>query len=80
MEYPNPKRKKSLGRKVDEEVEKIIYKVMTNEGLEQTISRAVVRALLGLVNRYFLLIIIGVILVLILQSILIAYALKTILN
>lgn len=80
MEYPNKQRRKSLSRRVDEEVDKIIYKVMTNDGLEQTISRAVVRALLAMVRRYFILIAIAVILLLFIQSIFIAFALKMILS
>ena len=51
MESPNKKRKRSLARRVDDEVDKIIYKVMTNEGLEQTIARAVIKGLLALVKR-----------------------------
>ncbi|MEM8777808.1 MAG: hypothetical protein AAGF26_02825 [Cyanobacteria bacterium P01_G01_bin.49] len=76
----NQKRKKSLSKRVDEQVDKIVYKVMTNDGLEQTISRAVVRALLAMVQRYFILIAIIVILLLFIQSILIAFALKIILD
>lgn len=82
MENPRQKtkRNKSLSRKVDEQVDRIVYKVMTNSGLEQTISRAVVRALLAMVKRYFILIAIAAILLLFLQSIFIAFALKIILN
>lgn len=80
MESPKKKRKRTLARKVDDEVEKIIYKVMTNEGLEQTIARAVIRGLVALVRRYFFLAVGGVLLLLILQSILISLSLKFILG
>ena len=80
MESPNRKRKRSLARRVDNEVEKIIYKVMTNEGLEQTIARAVIKGLLALVKRYFVLILAGILLLLLLQAILIALSLKIILE
>ena len=79
MESPNKKRKRSLARRVDDEMEKIIYKVMTNEGLEQTIARAVIKGLLALVKRYFFLILVGIFLLLVLQAILIALSLKIIL-
>ncbi|WP_107668690.1 hypothetical protein [Cyanothece sp. BG0011] len=80
MESPKQKRRKTIARKVDDEVEKIIYKVMTNEGLERTIARAVIRGLIGLIRRYFWLAAVGVLLVLILQSILISLSLKFILG
>ncbi|MGB5592523.1 MAG: hypothetical protein WBM32_09830 [Crocosphaera sp.] len=79
MESPNKKPRKSLPRRVDEQVEKIIYKVMTNEGLEQTIARAVIKGLMALVKRYFFIILGGIFLLLVLQSILIALSLKIIL-
>lgn len=78
MKDPNQKPKKYLSRRVDEQVERIVYKVMTNEGLEQTISRAVIRALLAMVKRYFPLIAVGAILLLFIQAIFIALALKVI--
>lgn len=78
MKDPNQKHRKSLSRRVDEQVERIVYKVMTNEGLEQTISRAVIRALLAMVKRYFLLIAVGAILLLFIQAVFIAFALKMI--
>ncbi|MDJ0845139.1 hypothetical protein [Crocosphaera sp.] len=80
MESPKKKRKRTLARKVDDEVEKIIYKVMTNEGLEQTIARAVIRGLVALIRRYFFLAVGGILLLLILQSILISLSLKFILG
>ncbi len=80
MESPKKKRRRTLARKVDDEVEKIIYKVMTNEGLEQTIARAVIRGLIALIRRYFFLAVGGVLLLLILQSILISLSLKFILE
>ncbi|MDJ0728396.1 MAG: hypothetical protein QNJ33_00210 [Crocosphaera sp.] len=80
MNSPKKKPKRSLARKVDDEVEKIIYKVMTNEGLEQTIARAVIKGLMALIQRYFLLIVTGILLLLILQSILISLSLKVILG
>ncbi|MDJ0582596.1 hypothetical protein [Crocosphaera sp.] len=76
MDSSNKKRRRSLARKVDNEVEKIIYKVMTNEGLEQTIARAVVKGLIALIRRYFLLGLVGIFLLLILQSVLISLCLK----
>lgn len=80
MESPKKKRRRNLARKVDDEVEKIIYKVMTNDGLEQTIARAVVRGLIALIRRYFFIALGGVLLLLILQSILISLSLKFILK
>ncbi len=80
MESPKKKPRKSLPRRVDEQVEKIIYKVMTNEGLEETISRAVVKGLMVLITRYFFIISGGIFLLLVLQSILIGLAFKIILD
>ena len=68
--------RKSFGKRVDERFEKVIYKVMTNEGLEQTISQAVIKALLALVKRYLLLAITGILLLLIIQSILLSLVLR----
>ncbi len=79
MESPNKRRRRSLATRVDDEMEKIIYKVMTNEGLEQTIARAVIKGLLALVKRYFFLIVAGILLLLVLQAILISVSLKIIL-
>ena len=80
MDSPEKKRRRSLARKVDNEVEKIIHKVMTNEGLEQTIARAVVKGLSALIRRYFWLALVGILLLLILQSILVSLSLKFILG
>ncbi|EAZ94071.1 hypothetical protein [Crocosphaera chwakensis] len=80
MESPKKKRRRTLARKVDDEVEKIIYKVMTNEGLEQTIARAVIKGLIALIRRYFFLAVVSILLLLILQSILISLSLKFILG
>ena len=80
MDSPEKKRRRSLARKVDNEVEKIIHKVMTNEGLEQTIARAVVKGLIALIRRYFWLALVGILLLLILQSILVSLSLKFILD
>ena len=74
MESPKKKRRRTLARKVDDEVEKIIYKVMTNEGLEQNIARAVIKGLIALIA------VAGILLLLILQSILIGLSLKFILG
>lgn len=76
MEEHKKHTRKSFGKKVDERFEKVIYKVMTNEGLEQTISQAVIKALLALVKRYLLLVIIGILLLLIIQSIILSIVLK----
>ena len=76
MDSSQQKRRRSLARKVDNEVEKIIYKVMTNEGLEQTIARAVVKGLIALIRRYLWLAVVGIFLLLILQSVLISYPLN----
>lgn len=58
---------RNLSEKLDQQVENIVYKVMTNEGLEETIARAIKRALVELVIHYFLLIGFAVLLVLGLQ-------------
>jgi len=58
---------RNLGEKLDQQVENIVYKVMTNEGLEETISRAIKRALIELVINYCLLIGFAILLVLGLQ-------------
>ena len=80
MDSSQQNRRRSLARKVDNEVEKIIYKVMTNEGLEQTIARAVVKGLIALIRRYLWLAVVGIFLLLILQSVLISLSLKFILD
>lgn len=60
MENPNRKLKKPFGAKVNQQIEKIVYQVMTNEGLEQTVNRAIQKAVLTLVYRYWLLAVLGV--------------------
>lgn len=62
------RKKRNFGNRLDREVEKIVYKIMTNEGLEDTVARAIQRALIDLVKRYFLLVVILVILALGIQS------------
>ncbi len=61
------KNPRSITDKLDEQVEKIVYRIMTNEGLEETIARAIKKALVELVIRYFLIIGVAVILLLGLQ-------------
>lgn len=68
--------KRSLMGRVDQEVEKMVYRVMTNEGLEQTVVTAIQKALIDLVKRYFLLIGFGVVFVLLLQAVLLGMILK----
>lgn len=63
------KNPQSIADKLDQQVEKIVYKVMTNEGLEETIARAIKRALIELVVRYFLLIGLAIFLLLTVQII-----------
>ncbi len=72
--YPYQPPKKSLTQKVDTRVEEIIYKVMTNRGLEESVSNAIKKALIELVFQYLLLIVLGLISLLALQAIFIAYA------
>lgn len=62
------RKKRNFGNRLDREVDKIVYKIMTNEGLEDTVARAIQRALIDLVKRYFLLVVILVILALGIQS------------
>lgn len=76
MERRNRRKKRNLGQKFDEEVEKIVYKVMTNEGLEETVNTAIQKALIELVKRYFFLIVISVFLLLGIQALFIAIILK----
>lgn len=67
-EQTRTRKKRNFGNRLDREVEKIVYKIMTNEGLEDTVARAIQRALIDLVKRYFLLVVILVILALGIQS------------
>lgn len=65
-----------LGDRLDAQVDKIVYKVMTNEGLEETISRAIKKALVELVVRYFGLIGFLVLLILSMQVVMFIFILK----
>lgn len=67
---------RSLGDRLDTQVEKIVYKVMTNEGLEETISRAIKKALVELITRYFALIEFLVLLILSIQVVMFIFILK----
>ncbi|MGK7945974.1 MAG: hypothetical protein AB4058_16040 [Microcystaceae cyanobacterium] len=78
--YPYQPPKKSLGQKVDTQVEALVYKILTNQGLEESVARAVKKALIDLVLKYILLIGVAVIAVLALQAIFIAYAFSYISN
>ena len=62
-----PLKSTSLAQRLDAQVEQIVYKVMTNEGLEETIARAIKKALIELVVKYFSLIVFLVLLILSLQ-------------
>ena len=62
------RKKRNFGNRLDREVDKIVYKIMTNEGLEDTVARAIQRALIDFVKRYFLLVVILVIFALGIQS------------
>ena len=80
MEKPVKRPRKSLTQsltdRMDEKVEQIVYKVMTNEGLEHTINKAVQKSLVTLVRRYFILVAIGVVLLLFIQAVFISLAIK----
>lgn len=76
MENPYKKPKKPFGAKVNEQVEKIVYQVMTNEGLEQTVNRAIQKAVLTLVYRYWLLAVLGVITLSLFQAVLFSLAFR----
>ncbi len=73
--YPYQPPKKSLSQKVDTSVEELIYKIMTNRGLEESVANAVKKALIDLVLRYIVVLGLGIILILALQALFIAYAL-----
>jgi hypothetical protein len=68
---------RSLGRRVDRELEKFIHRVMTNEGLEETISQAVQKALVELLSRYLAWGAVAVVLLLSLHSVLLVLLLKS---
>ena len=80
MKPTNQKQNRSLVRRLDQEVEKVVYKVMTNQGLEQTVSSAVKKALVDLVKRYFLLIFIGIIFLIFAHALAFSIALKLTIN
>ncbi|WP_330202974.1 hypothetical protein [Cyanobacterium sp. Dongsha4] len=67
---------RNLSEKLDAQVEKIVYKVMTNEGLEETVNTAIQKALISLIVRYFALIIIGLLLIIALQNFILVIILK----
>ena len=69
-------RPKNLAQQIDAQVEQIVYKVMTNEGLEETIARAIKKALIELVVKYFTWIAFLVLLVLSLQVTMFIFLLK----
>lgn len=75
-EKPRTKRHKPFAEKVNEQVEKIVYQVMTNDGLEQTISKAVQKSLIALVLRYWLLAVVGILALSVVQAIFFTLALK----
>lgn len=75
-EKPRKKFHKPFAEKVNEQVEKIVYQVMTNEGLEQTISKAVQKSLIALVLRYWLLAVVGVLALSLVQAIFFTLAIK----
>jgi hypothetical protein len=68
---------RTLGARIDDQVDKIVYKVMTNEGLEETISRAIKKALLELVSRYFLLVAFLILLILSMQVVMFIFIIKS---
>lgn len=76
MTRESRKRNRKFGSRIEQEVEKIVYKIMTNDGLEDTVARAIQKALIDLIKRYFLLIIFLVVLALAFQSFLIVTILK----
>jgi hypothetical protein len=71
------KTRRSFGQRVDQEFEKIVHRVMTNEGLEETISHAVQKALVDLVTRYLALAALALVLLLSLHSALLVLLLKS---
>ncbi len=66
--------------KLSSEVEKIVYKVMTNPGLETTISSAIQKGLITLVVRYWLWVGVGLIAFLIAHTLLLALILAVVLK
>ena len=78
MSLEKKRQKRSFGQKLDEKVEKIVYKIMTNDGLEETITRGIKKALIELLTSYFIVIVILVIATLGLQSIFLKFALENV--
>ncbi len=78
MSLETKRQKRSFEQKLDEKVEKIVYKIMTNDGLEETIVRGIKKALIELLTGYFIVIVILVIATLGLQSIFIKFALENV--
>ncbi|MGK7913745.1 MAG: hypothetical protein AB4050_20020 [Synechococcus sp.] len=70
-------KRQSLGKRVDRQVEKVIHRVMTNNGLEETISNAVQKALVELVTRYLALAVVAMLLLLTLHSSLLVILIKS---
>ena len=68
---------RTLAARLDYQVDKIVYKIMTNEGLEETVSRAIKKALIELVSRYFLLIAFLVLLILSMQVVMFVFILRS---
>jgi hypothetical protein len=76
MSLERKRQKRSFGQKLDEKVEKIVYKIMTNDGLEETIIRGIKKALIELLVSYFVVIVILLIATLGLQAIFLKFALE----
>jgi len=77
QEYQQEKTKpKNLSQKLDAQMEKLVYKIMTNDGLEETINLAIQKALTTIVIRYFIIIVIGVLFLLFLQNLILTIILK----
>lgn len=76
MSLERKRQKKNFGQKLDEKVEKIVYKIMTNDGLEKTIIRGIKKALIELLVSYFIVIVILLIATLGLQAIFLKFALE----
>ena len=77
MKKSRDKIPRTLAKRLDDQVDKIVYKVMTNEGLEETISRAIKKALIELVTRYFVLIVFLVLLILSMQVVMFIFIIKS---
>ncbi|MCS6813829.1 MAG: hypothetical protein NZ772_09705 [Cyanobacteria bacterium] len=66
--------------RLSSEVEKIVYKVMTNPGLENTVSNAIQKGLITLIVRYWPLVGLGVLLLLIAHAAILAVVLALVLK